>query len=86
MEHEQHGIKSRLLTLLLSLSNSDEVKVKEDDSENDEDIQMLLNDIVQESEASKAARKAQEIRALLAQGEETCHHFTGKTLDYVLDN
>ena len=74
VEHEQFGIKTRLLVLLLSLSNSDEIKVN-DDSDDDQDIQMLLKDIVQESEASKSARKAHEIRALLAEGEEKCRHF-----------
>ena len=75
VEHEQHGIKTRLLVLLLSLSNSDEIKVNDNSDDDDEDIQMLLKDIVQESEASKSARKAQEIRALLAEGEEKCRHF-----------
>ena len=75
VEHEQHGIKTRLLVLLLSLSNSDEIKVIDDNSDGDQDIQMLLKDIVQESEASKNARKAHQIRALLAEGEEKCRHF-----------
>ena len=80
VEHDQHGIKTRLLVLLLSLTNSDEIKVKNESEieATDEDIQKLLNSIVQESEASKAARKAKEIRALLAQGEEPCRHFSGK--------
>lgn len=81
VEHEQHGIKTRLLVLLLSLSNSDEIKVIDDNSDGDQDIQMLLKDIVQESEASKNARKAHQIRALLAEGEEKCRHFySGKIL------
>ena len=81
VEHEQHGIKTRLLVLLLSLSNSDEIKVNDDNSDDDQDIQMLLKDIVQESEASKNARKAHQIRALLAEGEEKCRHFySGKIL------
>lgn len=74
-EHEQHGLRARLLVLLLSLSNSDKVKA-EDEDEGSDDVQLLIEDIVTESEFAKAARKAQEIRKMLAEGEEPCVDFS----------
>ena len=76
VDHEQHGLKGRLLVLLLSLTNSDQVQVDVDENAIDEGVEMLLNELVQESESSKAARKAAEIRALLAEGEDLAPQYS----------
>ena len=76
VDHEQHGLKGRLLVLLLSLTNSDQVQVDVDENAIDEGVEMLLNELVQESECSKAARKAAEIRALLAEGEDLAPQYS----------
>ena len=72
-----------LVKLIFFSPNLDEIKVKDDDEEEEDDeaILKILEDIVQESEASKAARKAAEIRSMLAQGEEPCRSFEGTVLD-----
>jgi hypothetical protein len=83
VEHEQHGLKARLLVFILSLSNSDQVKNEGSDNgeDDDEGVQFLINDIVQESEAAVAARKARETRAMLAEGENQARHFSSGDSD-----
>ena len=76
VEHEQHGLRARLLVLLLSLSNSDQVRQNENSGdEDDEGIQIYEITHKQESAVTRAARKAAEIRAMLAEGEEQCRKF-----------
>ena len=66
------------LVFLLSLSHSDKAKHEEEgleDEDDDEGIQIY--EINQKgSEVTNALRKAAEIRALLAEGEEPCRHFS----------
>ena len=77
MEHEQHGLRARLLVLLLSLSNSDQVRQQEDAGSDEDNENIKIYEIIQNprSEITKAAKKAAEIKALLAEGEEPCRHF-----------
>ena len=69
-------MRARLLVLLLSLSNSDQVRQQEDVG-SDDDNEKIVYEIIHNprSEITKAAKKAAEIRALLADGEEPCRHF-----------
>ena len=77
MEHEQHGLRARLLVLLLSLSNSDQVRQQEDAGSDEDNENIKIYEIIHNprSEITKAAKKAAEIKALLAEGEEPCRHF-----------
>jgi hypothetical protein len=77
VEHEQHGLRARLLVLLLSLSNSDQVRQQEDAGSDEDNENIKIYEIIHNprSEITKAAKKAAEIKALLAEGEEPCRHF-----------
>ncbi len=76
VEHEQHNLKTRLLTLLLCLSNSDAVTAAgEDNEEEDEGIGIYVtkDGKVKETEEEARLRKARAVLAMLAEGEVVYH-------------
>ena len=46
MEHEQHGLRARLLVLLLSLSNSDQVRQQEDAGSDEDNENIKIYEII----------------------------------------
>lgn len=65
-EHEQHDLKTRLLSLLMHLSNADDDK--EDEVVIDEGLSFTGDEV--ESEAEAAARKVAAVRKMLLEGEQ----------------